>query len=167
MLNERGKLSTKEHSHLSLNICQQLYELIKNNNAKVIHTFIPLGSEIDITNLINKLLDEGITIIAPKSLKGRKLKNLILKSLDELEEGIFKTKHPAGDNEYTGKIDVLIAPGLAFDKHNNRLGYGSGYYDIFLADNPSTLKVGICFPFQLVNQLPIDTHDIPVDVVIC
>ena len=64
-------------------------------------------------------------------------------------------------------IDVVIVPGCAFDLHRNRMGYGAGYYDRFLkliSDN--CLKVGVAFDFQVMDEIPCDELDIPMDIII-
>lgn len=147
-------------------MCERLERLVQQKGARVVHSYLPMGSEINIIPLLDKLLLEGITIVTPKALKGRKIKNLALHSLEDLEEGIFGTRHPAHDEEFTGQIDLFILPGLAFDKHNYRLGYGAGYYDTLLKTQ-NGYKVGICYPFQLVDKLPVEEHDVPMDEVLC
>jgi 5-formyltetrahydrofolate cyclo-ligase len=61
-----------------------------------------------------------------------------------------------------GEIDLVIVPGLAFDPRGHRLGYGAGYYDRFLAGLPNARTVGIGFDFQLLAEIPVGTHDLPV-----
>jgi 5-formyltetrahydrofolate cyclo-ligase len=62
---------------------------------------------------------------------------------------------------------VTIIPGMAFDVEGHRLGRGKGYYDRFLAKlSPTTYKIGLCFRWQFVDQVPTDEHDIPMDEVI-
>ena len=65
-------------------------------------------------------------------------------------------------------IDIMFVPGLAFDKHGMRLGYGAGYYDAWLAQGAGShpLLVGICFDEQLVGHVPAESHDHPVAVVV-
>ncbi|MCK4882744.1 MAG: 5-formyltetrahydrofolate cyclo-ligase, partial [Candidatus Omnitrophica bacterium] len=65
-------------------------------------------------------------------------------------------------------LDMVIVPGVAFDKHNNRLGRGGGYYDRFLAALSSeVLTVGLAFDFQMVDSLSSqETHDVPVSCVL-
>ena len=165
MLAQRNAMDVAFKTRLDLAICSKLDELIALKAAKTIHAYLPMGSEIDIIPLLESLLARGVTVITPKSLKGRKLKNLVLHSLQELEDGIFGTKHPAHDEEYTGTIDLFIIPGLAFDKLNHRMGYGGGYYDNLLPSQQG-YKVGVCYSFQLVDMLPTEPHDIPVDQVV-
>lgn len=165
MLAERDKLDIVLKSRLDLAICNRLEDIIEARNGKVVHSYLPMGSEIDVYPLLEHLLTVGVTVITPKSLKGRQIKNLQLHSLEELEEGIYGTKHPAHDEEYTGPIDIYIIPGLAFDKKHSRVGYGGGYYDRHLVGQGG-YKVGICYPFQIVDELPVETHDIVMDMVV-
>mgnify|MGYP001027393104 CR=1 FL=1 len=62
-------------------------------------------------------------------------------------------------------IDLMIIPALAFDKENNRLGRGKGFYDKLL-ENSNTLKVGVCFPFQFLDKIPTEEFDVKMDYVI-
>jgi 5-formyltetrahydrofolate cyclo-ligase len=125
-----------------------------------------MGSEININPLLTWLLQEQITVVTPKTLRNRELQHLELNSLEELESGIFGTSHPANSVEYTGNYDLIIVPGLAFDANKYRLGYGGGYYDTFLAENPVAFTVGIGYPFQQLKEIPKEAHDACLDLVV-
>ncbi|MCC7332803.1 MAG: 5-formyltetrahydrofolate cyclo-ligase [Flavobacteriales bacterium] len=159
MLKRRAQLNPYKKQIYDNVICKQLWETISKINAKVVHAYIPLGSEINISPLIQKLLDNKITVVVPKTLKQRKLQNLILNSLDELETGIAGTQHPANSIEFDGNYDLIVVPGLAFDKNRYRVGYGGGYYDGFLVNQPNALKIGIFYPFQEMEHVPTEPHD--------
>lgn len=159
MLKKRALLHPLKKQDYDKIICNRLAETIENVKAKVVHAYIPMGNEINIAPLIQQLLDKKITVVIPKTLKNRQLQNLILNSLNDLETGIAKTQHPANSIEYQGNCDVIIVPGLAFDKQNYRLGYGGGYYDGFLATQLNALKIGIFYPFQEVEKVPTEPHD--------
>lgn len=64
------------------------------------------------------------------------------------------------------KLDMVIVPGVAFDEKNNRMGRGAGYYDRILKRLPNTKKIGLAFGFQMIDEVPVEPHDIPMDVVI-
>ena len=153
----------KEYDEL---VCNRLEVLIQKCHAKVVHAYLPMGDEIDIAPLIHKLLINNITVVTPKTLKNRKLQNLVLNSLEEIEEGVFGTFHPANSVEHTGVFDFIIVPGLAFDSNNYRLGYGGGYYDNFLVNHPNAYKVGIFYPIQKVDKVPIEPHDVKLDEIV-
>lgn len=156
-------MSTEEKARYDLAICERLEALIAERDFKVVHTYLPMGTEINITPLIKKLLSKGVTVVTPKALKGRKMENLILRSLSKLEAGIYGTQHPSNSSEFTGEFDLFIIPGLAFDVNKNRLGYGSGYYDTFLKTQAKAFKLGICYPFQIIDKVPTEEHDITLD----
>ena len=63
------------------------------------------------------------------------------------------------------KIDLIIVPGIGFDKRGNRLGHGKGYYDKLLR-KLKTIKIGLAFELQIVDQIPTDENDVPVDLII-
>lgn len=167
MLAKRDTLNAAEKAVMDSTICKKLEQVIAGRAAGVIHSYLPFGSEPDIYPLLSSLLHKGVTVICPKSLAKRTIQNLVLTSLDELEEGRYGTRHPASGLEYHGNIDLYIVPGVAFDHNHYRLGYGSGYYDNYFGANPGGHKVGICYGFQLVSELPNESHDIPLNQVIC
>lgn len=144
----------------------QLKQLVIERGCKTVHAYIPMGAEIDIRPVISWMLEAGIKVISPKTLPQHRLENRILVSLDKLGTGIMGTQHPMEANVYEGKFDLIIVPGLAIDRNNYRLGYGGGYYDIFLADQPDAYKVGIYYPFQVVEHVPIESHDLRLDAVL-
>ena len=148
-------------------ICRHIIQLLRERNVKSVHTYLPMGSEADITPAIQYMLDCGIRVATPKALKGRTMENLMLTSLGELEDGIYGTKHPANAVAYEGPFDLFIVPGLAFDRDNFRLGYGSGYYDTFFNNHPGGYKMGIGYPFQLTEHVPTEAHDVRLDEVFC
>ena len=63
-------------------------------------------------------------------------------------------------------ISVTVLPLLAVDEKGNRLGYGGGYYDKYLALHPATLKIGYCFDFQILKEIPTTETDVKVDVIV-
>lgn len=147
-------------------VCNELATLITKKNYQVVHVYLPMGTEIDIKPVITKLLANGITVVVPKTLKKRKLEHLVLDSLDNIEAGVYGTSHPKNGIVFTGNIDMIIVPGLAFDEENYRLGYGGGYYDAFLAEHPNAFTVGVCYPFQKVKIVPKEAHDACLDFVL-
>ena len=147
-------------------ICSTLEKKIVDLNAKTVHAYIPMGGEINIKPLLERLIEIGITVVTPKTLTKPKLENRILTSFNDLEKGVFGTSHPAMPNEYIGDFDFIIIPGLAYDSNKYRLGYGGGYYDTFLAKHPKAFKQGVFYPFQEVSEVPTEEHDVQLDHVL-
>ena len=166
MLEQRNGIPKQEREVQSGLICQQLWELILSSKARVIHSYLTMGSEVNILPLLQKALEAGLTVVVPKTLRKRQIQNLVLHDLRHMEPGIFGTYHPEDSEEYLGKYDLVIVAGLAFDPEGYRVGYGGGYYDTFLATQQFARKIGVLYPFQLVEKVPREAHDIPVDVLL-
>ncbi len=79
--------------------------------------------------------------------------------------GDFNILEPQNE-PYTGDFDLIIVPGVAFDRQGNRIGRGKGYYDRFLSQHLSVKRIGLCFDFQLVAEVPAEPFDIRMDEVI-
>ncbi len=162
----RNSIDPELKNEWDKSIVIQLMGILSQHEIKVVHCYLPMGSEVDVLPFIKYVLDHKIVVVCPKTLPNRLLEHRVLKSLDELEEGVMKTFHPKHPTIYTGKYDLIIVPGLAFDLKNYRLGYGGGYYDGFLAQHESALKVGVFYSFQVVDLVPIESHDLALDFVI-
>jgi 5-formyltetrahydrofolate cyclo-ligase len=165
MLIKRAKTKFAEKKMYDEWICDQLWKTITERNAKVVHAYLPMGKEIDIIPLLEKLLKNDVKVVTPKTLPKRVLENRVLYDLSEIEKGVFGTTHPLKADIYEGPFDLAIVPGLAFDAENYRLGYGGGYYDNFLANHPQTYKAGIFYPFQKVKKVPLESHDLRLDTI--
>lgn len=163
---ERNSLPKGQKKDYDLKINQALKSLILEQKYQKVHTYLPMGTEIDLYPLIKELLTKNIDVYTPKTLKNRQLEHLQLHSLDALEAGLWGTKHPKDSKSYEGAFDLIIVPGLAFDLEHNRLGYGGGYYDNFLRQHQPAHKIAVAYPFQLVQNVPVEAHDEQVDQVL-
>ncbi len=131
-------------------------------NAKTVMLYWSLPDEVGTHKLISELLKTK-TVILPTVVKD----NIIpvqLTDTSELKEGEFHILEPK-NREFIGKIDLIVVPGVAFDRYGNRLGRGRGFYDRFL-QHQTTETVGICFDFQLVEELPTEPNDMPLKKII-
>ncbi|MCF8239378.1 MAG: 5-formyltetrahydrofolate cyclo-ligase [Saprospiraceae bacterium] len=162
----RQQLSRADRNRFAEHICQTLWDLIQEREVKVVHSFLTMGKEVNVLPLLQRLLDVGITVVAPKTLRKRQMTHLVVHSMQDMELGVFGTYHPRESIVYQGRYDLIIVAGLAFEKAGYRLGYGGGYYDTFLADHPEAWKVGVGYPFQLLDEVPVEAHDICLDQVI-
>lgn len=94
--------------------------------------------------------------------------NLDILPYDEskLELGSFHIEEPSGnDSVDAADIEMVVVPAVAYDARGNRLGRGKGFYDRFLASTPA-VKVGVGYDFQLLDEIPAEPHDVPMDIVI-
>ena len=83
-----------------------------------------------------------------------------------LEFGAFHIEEPTGtDTVDVNNIELIIVPAVAYDRIGNRLGRGKGFYDRLLASTKAT-KIGVAYEFQLVDEIPAESHDVPMDMII-
>ena len=137
-------------------------------DAHTVLLYSALPDEVPTLPLLNRLTAEGKTVLLPRVVSDTDMELRRYTGPHDLEPGAFGIMEPTGElfTDYD-HIDVAVVPGMAFDREGHRLGRGKGYYDRFLARLPHIYKIGVCFPFQLVDQVPTDAHDILMDEVIC
>ena len=92
---------------------------------------------------------------------------LWIDGLDKIAPGAYNIPEPIADEPVANDLTALVLmPGLAFDPEGHRLGYGGGFYDRYLAEQPDHPLVALCYGFQMMEHLETEVHDIPVDLVI-
>lgn len=152
---------TDERERLSLEICQRVQETPQWQDAKVVLLYHALPDEVNTKPLLNAI---GKRILLPVVVGD----DLEVREYDgTTSEGAFHIQEPMG-NAFTNydQIDLAIIPGMAFDHAGHRLGRGKGYYDRLLPRLSHAYRLGICFPFQLLNDIPCESHDITMHEVI-
>lgn len=161
--NKKNILSDMEKSESSKMVFQKIEELPEFINAKSILLYWSLPDELPTHNFIEKWC-KSKQILLPM-VKDEKMLIKPFVSTQNLHKSDMGIWEPATQNEYLKQIDIVLVPGIAFDKSKNRLGRGKGYYDRYFI-NKNVTKVGICYDFQLLENVPIETHDIKMDIII-
>ena len=156
-------LSQSERRERSLRICKNLSTFLSGKNSVAL--FAPVESEPDLDLLWELGLLEHHLVSYPHC-NGRTLQFLIVSALSDLSPGKFGIREPlVGGSPET--LDLIVIPGLAFTSDGYRLGRGAGFYDRFLSTVPGyTVKVGVCFTFQLLPEVPHLNHDVKVDALV-
>lgn len=142
--------------------------------ARTILAYYSLPDEVNTHQLIDDLLADGKTVLLPTVIGEGLMEWHVYSSKSELKNGAFGIGESAGElysgfSKYTSPSEkqmIALVPGVAFDAVGRRLGRGKGYYDRFLAAHPHIYKIGVCFDFQRVMEVPVDEQDVPVDEVI-
>lgn len=163
-IRELKRTYTKEEKHdLSVPLWKKLEENEHFKKARVVLGYWSMDDEVDTHDFIVKWAKEKIILLP--CVRGDELELRRFDSVGTLRAGeAFGIPEPVGEL-YDGQIDVALVPGVAFDARGNRLGRGKGYYDRILKDC-SAYKIGICFNFQFVEQVPVDENDIRMEEVI-
>ena len=136
--------------------------LQKNTTVAFYHS---IKKELDLTLLWEFAWSQHIQVLLPKVISKTEITFCDFNSYEDLQEGSFNILEPT-TQEHQGDIDIMFVPGLAFDKHGTRLGYGAGFYDRFLSQNPSSLKIGVCYHEAILESIPKEDHDIAMDFVL-
>lgn len=139
------------------------HDKIKSNSDILI--YISKKDEVSTIKLINGLLGLGKNIYVPK-IVDKDISFYQINSFADLVLGSFNIQEPITKRKFNQKNGVIIVPGLMFDKYNNRLGYGMGYYDRYLNKTCNLYKIGICFSEFLTDELVVDKYDVKMDEVI-
>ena len=132
-------------------------------NAKTVMLYSSLPDEVRTAAFIEKWRNSK-RIILP-TVVGDDIVPVELTSDTEFAVGDFNILEPQ-NRPYTDGYDLIVVPGVAFDPTGNRLGRGRGYYDRFLLQHKNVAKIGICFDFQMVEQVPTEPNDIRMDSVL-
>lgn len=131
--------------------------------ARIVMLYHSLPDEVNTHDFIEKWRYSK-RIILP-TVVGDDIVPVELTPQTEFVTGDFNIQEPQ-DNPYTGTYDLIVVPGIAFDKRGNRIGRGRGYYDRFLCQHSDVPTIGICFDFQLVDHVPTEPTDIQMDEVV-
>ena len=171
----RNAVSPEERKAYSDALCAALLARDDVKNAIVrrglFAVYIASPAEIDLSALIEALWACGCAVTVPAWKDGTyKLAEYTPKT--KLVSGPMNIPQPEAANEGSvpfkeADVGVWIVPGLAFSRTGARLGYGGGWYDRFLAKaDPESVALGVAYPFQIVDELPLEPHDIPLDGVV-
>ncbi|MCS7262643.1 MAG: 5-formyltetrahydrofolate cyclo-ligase [Aquificaceae bacterium] len=164
-IKEREALPPERRRELSLRIVEKVLQLPQLREAKSVLLFYPHRGEPDIRPLFSWVLGEGKELLLPR-VSGQELKLLKVQDPQELLPGAYGILEPPGGEEVKPEeVHFSLIPGLLFDRAGHRVGYGKGYYDRLMGKLGGT-KVGVCYHFQVLDKVPTDPWDVPVNLVI-
>lgn len=155
------QIVTKSEKLGQLFVASEAYQ-----QAKTIYGYLPYNQEVRTTAMLQKALDDGKRVAVPKCY-GEEMRFIYLDDLSKVEKGYCNIPEPIEDGPIADDPAALVLmPGLAFDPQGHRMGYGGGFYDKFLAQEPNHPTLALCYDFQMLEHLETEPHDIPVDYVI-
>ncbi|MFH0867970.1 MAG: 5-formyltetrahydrofolate cyclo-ligase [Candidatus Woesearchaeota archaeon] len=169
---KRRALSKEDVKEKSLKVKENLFSLEEFKKAKNIMFYVSFKNEVGTHEMIKELIaKKEKTVIVPYVLENYPILQLSeLKNFYWLEPRTFGVLEPKElyIREFNHeKVDLVIVPGIVFDKKGYRIGYGHGYYDKFLKILKKGVKIiGLAFELQIVDEVPEEEHDVPVDCVV-
>lgn len=168
ILAKRNILSDKDINEKSDLIIKNLASYIEN--VQNIMIFMDMKTEVKITKLLELYPKKNFFISKITNSKNREMK-INKYNKNELILHKFGYYESSSNDFYDEEIlDVVIVPALAFDSKKNRIGFGGGYYDTFLEKvrkkNNKALFIGVCYDFQIIDNIPTEKHDVTLDFVV-
>ncbi|MDR0890736.1 MAG: 5-formyltetrahydrofolate cyclo-ligase, partial [Endomicrobium sp.] len=168
----RNQVKLYHSSVLNSQIISKIKSLEEYIVAQSIMFYLSFGSEVNIDNLIEFSLYKNKTVLVPKIINKSKntmcaiqisnIKYDIIKSTYGIREPNFQNMKYYNKNN----INLIFIPGVVFDVHGYRIGYGKGYYDRWLQNIPKCKIIGIAYDFQIVKNLPIEQYDLSVGTIV-
>ncbi len=162
--------SAEERQNKSKIITDLVHDLPAFRKAKAVMLYVAMDEEVDTHPLLNLAFQEKKHVLLPVVVQEKdEMISAELIAPDRMKSGKYGIMEPdSWSSPFPMRdLDMVIVPGLAFDRKNYRLGRGKGYYDKFLSKLSSKVAtIGLAFDIQLVEELPIEVHDMKLDLVV-
>ena len=147
-------------------IFNKVISLKEYKESNLVLTYVSLKDEVDTFKLIEYSLKIGKKVAVPKC-EGDIIKFYLISNLTDLKKGKFNILEPTTNKLVTNfENSICIVPGIAFDKNNNRIGYGRGFYDKFL-QNYNGIKIGLVYSECICERIDMEKTDIKMDKIVC
>ncbi|MDD5937155.1 MAG: 5-formyltetrahydrofolate cyclo-ligase [Clostridiales bacterium] len=171
ILDNRDQLSNNQIKTKSNAILEQLIQMEAVRTASDLYTYVSFGSEVDTFGLIRWAFTNGKNVYVPRIISKGIINFYRIQSLGELVPGKFGILEPISEevgNFGRRKDQVMILPGIAFDRDKNRIGYGGGYYDRYLEkyDQGISAKIAVGFELQMMDAIEPNEFDKKVDSIV-
>lgn len=162
----RRALSPQEQMEAAHSIYAQLMEFEPYQNARVVMAYMACRGELSLEAVIRDALQQGKTMLLPRCEAAGVMTARRIRTMDDLAPGAYGLPEPKDSCAVASpqEIDLILVPGVAFDRDGNRLGQGGGYYDRFLKES-GALRMGVCHAFALLDHIVHETHDIAMNSV--
>lgn len=162
----RDELTLERRMVLDNRILESVLELNRYQQANMIFLFLSFGSEVDTKRLIERALAKQKRICVPRVISRQAgmlpFEIIGLQDVEPGHYGILEPKNGCRLVELT-EIDLVLMPGVAFDRSGGRIGYGGGYYDRLFAKAAYIAKIALAYEMQVLETLPLEEHDIRID----
>ena len=172
ILGARDLMSANERHEKSRSAMENFWSLPEMKHWSTLFIYVNFRSELETLELINLCLNQGKRVAVPlvDASTVSMIPLLIKDPAKDLVPGYYDIPEPDPQQSLrvaAREIDAAVIPGSVFDIHGGRLGYGGGYYDRFLVnDAPQAKRIGLAFEMQVVEDVPVQPHDQPLDILI-
>jgi len=163
ILAKRNLLTEEECKSKSNDIVKSLFQIKQFQSAKCIALYLPTGNEVITNQIIEKCISVGKEVLVP--VTNAHIEFFRFNSFEDLTPGKYGIPEPKLRNSPKCDPDVILVPGIVFGFCMHRIGYGKGYYDRYLRGHKA-YRIGICYDFQILNELPKHEDDQHMDLII-
>jgi 5-formyltetrahydrofolate cyclo-ligase len=163
MLEKRNSQALGDNARRGALVQEHVVKSSEFQAAKIVGAYFATGSEVKTDLLIGEARRLGKVVALPRT-EGDMINFYEMSSTNELIAGRFGIMEPQPVHP-ARRMDLLVVPGIAFDKKGYRLGYGKGYYDRYLSEKKPQFTIGLAYNFQLLESLPHDAHDAKMDAI--
>ncbi|MCR4590275.1 MAG: 5-formyltetrahydrofolate cyclo-ligase [Lachnospiraceae bacterium] len=166
----RECMTSAERENAGLRIFENFFKLPEYQNAETIFAFAGFGTEVPTLNSVFKMINSGKKVSLPRVQDDEHMDFYEVRKISDIRKSKIGIPEPFGECEKASyRPDMILVPGSVFDLNMNRLGYGRGYYDRYLREKgyeKVVWKIALSLACQVVDQVPTDENDVPVDMII-
>ena len=166
-IREKKRAMTNEEIETASKKLKQMFLASEQyQQAKTIYGYLPYNQEVRTVTMLQQALMDGKRVAVPK-VYADEMRFIYLTDLTQVAPGYAGIPEPVADIPIADDPTALVLmPGLAFDQAGHRIGYGGGYYDKFLTNEPEHPTIALCYDFQMLPAIETEEYDIPVDRVL-
>ena len=156
---------------MSRAIAERFWGLAELASARTLHVSLSTGSEVETGDVVAEARRRGLCVVVPVTLMDeRRLLLAEFEGSETLVTGPFGILEPRSEGRKVvdlARVDALVIPGVAFDEHGNRLGWGAGFYDRLLERaRPDVPIIALAYECQIVPAVPPEGHDVCMSVMV-
>ncbi|MFA6808136.1 MAG: 5-formyltetrahydrofolate cyclo-ligase [Eubacteriales bacterium] len=171
ILNVRAQMPKRERVEKSKQIEKIIYSLNEYTKAKVVMVYLSIRDEVETTGIACNILENNKRLVIPRCVEKNNLQSYFINNLDkDIEQGTWGIREPCIERVQVAQpeeIDLVLVPGVVFDRAGGRIGFGRGYYDRFLPHmRENAVIIGLAFESQVVKNVEMEKHDCKMSLLI-
>ena len=166
-LTKRDNIQDEKKRLWDKSLFNSLLEHHSFKNADAVLCYVSFRNEPDTIPILMSTLELGKRLFVPRVLSRQEGMEIVeIDSLNQLQKGAYGILEPQESTPSEVTPDLVIVPGLIFTAEGYRIGYGGGFYDRYLAKHPNVQTISLVYPFQLIDSIPTEDTDLPVEELI-
>lgn len=166
LLATRDSITAEKRNQASKTIAQKIRTMPVVQDALSIFCYLATESEVNTDALLSEWIYKKTISVPYIDTDNQEMVASTFTGFENTKQGVLGIRHPIDIQPVTQSPQIAIIPGVSFSKQGDRLGYGKGYYDKWLAKNPDTIKIAIAFSWQIYTYIPTEPHDVTMQFIV-